>query len=196
MNIARAATIGVSLLIFLPASAQQTAPTAAGPAARSMEHKLEHIEKNGEQNRPDPTPTVLTEEEVNAYVNSGALPLPKGIQRVHVEGISGAVTADMQVDFDQVTQSSRPSNPLQALFSGVHDVQVATHAHGERGVGYVHVDRVMIDNVEVPEIALEFFIDRFIKPKHSELGIDSRIQMRDRIDSAIVGQHRVTVVQK
>jgi len=102
----------------------------------------------------------------------------------------------MQVDFDQVTQSSHSSNPLLALFSGVHNVQVSTHAHGERGVGYVHVDRVMIDGVEVPEIALEFFIDRFIKPKHPELGLDSRFPLPDRVDSATVGQRQVTVVQK
>ena len=190
-----AATIGVSLLMFVPAPAQNTV-SAVSPADRSLERKLDHIEENGKRTKPDPAPTVLTEEEVNAYANSGDLHLPKGVQRVRVEGTSGTVTAEMQVDFDQVTQGSRSANPLLALFSGVHNVQVATHAHGERGVGYVHVDRVMIDNVEVPEIALEFFIDRFIKPKHPELGLDSRIPMPDRIDSAVVGQHRVTLMQK
>jgi len=196
MIVRAAAMIAVSLLTFLPAPAQQTLPASANPAARSMEHKLEHIKSNGEKPKPDPAPTVLTDEEVNAYANSGALPLPKGIQRVHVEATPGAVTADLQVDFDQVTQNSRSSNPLLALFSGVHNVQVSTHAHGERGVGYVHVDRVMIDGVEVPEIALEFFIDRFIKPKHPELGLDSRIALPERIDSAVIGSHKVTLVQK
>jgi len=197
MRIVRiAAAACTSLLTVTFALPQQAPSTTASPAARSMERKLEHIKNNGEKPKPDPAPTILTEDEVNAYVNSGALPLPKGMQRVRVEGNAGAVTADMQVDFDQVTQGSRSSNPLLALFSGVHNVQVATHAHGERGVGYVHVDRVMIDNVEVPEIALELFVDHFIKPKHPELGLDSRIQMPDRIDSAVVGQHRVSLVQK
>ena len=191
-----AALVWTALLTAVSALPQHTLPATAGPAAHSMEQKLEHIEKNGAKPRPDPAPTVLTEEEVNAYANSGDLHLPNGMRSVHVEAAPGIVTANMQVDFDQVTQGSRSSNPLLALFSGVHNVQVATHAHGERGVGYVHVDRVMIDNVEVPEIALEFFVDRYIKPKHPELGIDSRIQMPDRIDSAVIGQHRVTVVQK
>ena len=87
-------------------------------------------------------------------------------------------------------------NPLLLLFSGVHDVEIDTHAHGERGEGYVHVDRVAIDNVEVPQVALQFFIDHYLKPKHPEIGIDSRFQLPDRIDTAVVGDHELTLVQK
>jgi len=190
-----AAVFALSLTAVL-ALPQQTLSTAASPAARSMERKLEHIESNAAKTRPDPAPTVLTEDEVNAYVNSGAVHLPKGVQRVHLEGTPGAVTADLQVDFDQITQGSRSVNPLLALFSGVHQVQVATHAYGQRGVGYVHVDRVSLDGAEVPPIALEFFIGRYIKPKHPEIGIDSRFQMPDRIDTAVAGRHQVSLAQK
>jgi len=197
MSVARtAAALFVLSLTVVFALSQQTVSTATSPAVRSMELKLEHIDTNAKKPKPDPAPTVLTEDEVNAYVNSSAVHLPKGVQRVHVEGMPGVVTADLQVDFDQVTQGTRSTNPLLALFCGVHDVQVATHAHGERGVGYVHVDRVSLDNVEVPEIALEFFIDRYIKPKHPELGLDSRVPMPDRIDSAVIGSHKVTLIQK
>ena len=197
MSIVRtAAAVFVLSLTVALALPQQTLSTAAGPAVRSMERKLEHIESNAARPTPDSAPTVLNEDEVNAYVNSGAVHLPRGVQRVHLEGMPGVVTGNLQVDFDQITQGSRSVNPLLALFSGVHQVQVATHAHGERGVGYVHVDRVSLDNVEVPPIALEFFIDRYIKPKHPEIGIDSRFQLPDRIDTAVAGEHRVTVVQK
>jgi hypothetical protein len=197
MNTVRtAAAVFALLLPAVLALPQQTVSTAASPAVRSMERKLAHIESNAERPKPDSTPTVLTEDEVNAYVNSGAVHLPRGVQRVHLEGMPGAVTAEMQVDFDQITQGSRSVNPLLALFSGVHEVQVATHAHGQRGVGYVHVDRVSLDGVEVPPIALEFFIDRYLKPKHPEMGIDSRFRMPDRIDTAVAGQRQVTLVQK
>ena len=192
MNILRAVAFLV-LLSLAGAPAQQSGST---PAARSMERKLDHIERNAQAATPDPTPTVLTEDEVNAYIQSGAINLPRGVQRVHLEGMPGVVTADARVDFDQITQGSRSMNPLLALFSGVHQVQVATHAHGERGVGHVHVDSVFLDGVEVPQMALQFFVDRYVKPKHPELGIDSRIQMPERIDSAVVGRHQVTLVQK
>ena len=197
MKLARtaASVFALSLAIAL-ALPQQTISTTASPAVQSMERELEHIESNAQRPAPESAPTVVTEDEANAYVNSGAVHLPKGVQRVHLEGLPGVVTANTRVDFDQITQGSRSMNPLLALFSGVHDVQVATHAHGERGQGYVHVDRVVIDNVEVPQVALQFFIDRYIKPKHPEIGIDTRFQMPDRIDSAVVGQHHLTVVQK
>ena len=192
MNILRGVAF-VVLLSLAVAPAQQSGST---PAARSMERKLDHIERNAQAATPDPTPTVLTEDEVNAYIQSGAINLPRGVQRVHLEGMPGVVTADARVDFDQITQGSRSMNPLLALFTGVHQVQVATHAHGEHGIGHVHVDSVFLDGVEVPQIALQFFVERYIKPRHPELGIDSRIQMPDRIDSAVVGRRQVTLVQK
>ncbi len=184
--------LSLSLLVVFP---QQTA-TAANPAAQSAKRKIEHIESNAQKRPPDSTPTVLTADEVNAYINSGAVRLPKGVQRVRMEGAPGVVTANTVVDFDQITQGSRSMNPLLMLFSGVHDVQIAAHAHGERRQGYVHVDRVAIDNVEVPQVALQFFIDHYIKPKYPEVGIDTRFQMPDRIDTAVVGQQKLTIVQK
>jgi len=197
MNILRTAT-AVSALSFLVALAvpQRTASGAASPAVRTMERKLEHIASNAQAPIPDPTPTILTDDEVNAYVNSGAVSLPRGVQRVRLEGLPSVVTADARVDFEQITQGNRSMNPLLALFSGAHQVQLVAHAHGKGGVGYVHVDSVSIDGVEVPQIALQFFVDRYIKPKHPEIGIDSRFQMPDRIDSAAVGGHQVTLVQK
>ena len=191
------ASRGIAVAVLALIIAQPLSPaSAAGPAVQSMERKLDHIESNAQAPAPDSKPTVMTEEEVNAYVNSGAVQLPRGVQRVRLEGQAGVVTAHTRVDFDQITQGSRSINPLLALFSGVHDVEVTAHAHGERGVGHVHADHVILDGVEVPQMALQFFVDRYLKPKYPEIGIDSRFQMPDRIDSAIVGQHQVSVVQK
>jgi len=197
MKIFRTATAVFTLSLAVPiALPQRTASGAASPTLRSMERKLEHIESNAQAATPDPMPTILTEDEVNAYVSSGAVSLPKGVQRVRLEELPGGVTANARVDFDQITQGSRSMNPLLALFTGVHQVKIASHAHGAHGHGYVHVESVSIDGVEVPQIALQFFVDRYIRPKHPEIGIDSRFQIPDRIDSAVVGRHQVTLVQK
>jgi hypothetical protein len=182
-------------LSVLLATSQQKS-TASSPALQSAQRKIQHIESNAGVRTPDSKPTVLTQDEVNAYINSGAVQLPKGVQRIRLEGLPGIVTGNTRVDFDQITQGSRSMNPLLMLFSGVHDVQIATHAHGDRGQGYVHVDRVAIDDVEVPQVALQFFIDHYIKPKHPEVGIDTRFQMPDRVYTAVVGQQQLTIVQK
>ena len=195
MRVIRNATT-VAALALIIISARPLLPAANNPAVQSMQRKLDHIESNADAPAPDSRPTVMTEDEVNAYLNSGAVQLPKGVQRVRLEGQPGVITAHTRVDFDQITAGSRSINPLLALFSGVHDVEVTAHAHGERGVGYVHADHVYLDGVEVPQIALQFFVDRYLKPKYPDIGIDSRFEMPDRIDSAAVGQHQVSVVQK
>jgi len=88
MSVVRTAAAVFSLLLFVGlALSQDTVSTTLSPAVRSMERKLEHIETDAQAATPDATPTVLTGDEVNAYVNSGAVQMPKGVQRVHLKGL-------------------------------------------------------------------------------------------------------------
>jgi len=162
----------------------------------SMERKLKHIEANGRSSRPDETPTVFTEPEVNAYLASDNVRLPAGVQSVKLEGEDGVITGNARVDFDRIREGAHSSNPLLSVFSGVHDVVVIAHAHGAGGRGQVHVDLVSIDNIEVPRFVLQLFVEKFLQPKYPELGLDSQFKLPDRIDTATVGHHELTVTQK
>jgi hypothetical protein len=82
------------------------------------------------------------------------------------------------------------------MFSGVHDVAVTAHGSGSGGIGTVHIDSVALDGVTIPDFALQMFINRYVKPKHPNLGIDSSFHLPDRIDTAVVGKHIVTVTQR
>jgi hypothetical protein len=174
--------------------------SAAFPAASSQlasaERKLEYIDRNGDRAHPKQNPTILTEGEVNAYLASGEVDLPEGVDSVKLRGEDGTVTGTAHVDFDRVREGVHSSNPLLGIFSGVHDVVVVTHAHGADGEGYVHVDSVSLDGIEVPRFILQIFVEKFLQPKHPELGLDSRFALPDRIDTATVGQHILTVTQK
>lgn len=162
----------------------------------SFQQKIAHIEANGRAAHRDPTPTVLTDDEVNAYLASGEVKMPAGVQSVHLRGEDGQITGTARVDFDQVRAGVHSSNPLLSLFSGVHDVEVATHAYGEGGLGYIHVDSVSLDGVEVPRFVLQLFIEKYLTTRYPEIGLDSKFKLPDRIDSAQVGEHKVTVIQK
>ena len=162
----------------------------------SMERKLKHIEANGRSSRPDETPTVFTEPEVNAYLASDNVRLPAGVQSVKLEGEDGVITGNARVDFDRIREGAHSSNPLLSVFSGVHDVVVVAHAHGAGGRGQVHVDLVSIDNMEVPRFVLQLFVEKFLQPKYPELGLDSQFKLPDRIDTATVGHRELTVTQK
>jgi hypothetical protein len=181
---------------------QQRQPPASATEAMhqadldNAQRKIAFITQNAIKAQPDPRPTELTEREVNAYLNSGNVQLPKGVTKPQLTGSNNEVTANAHVDFDTVTEGRSSGNPLMHLFSGVHDVVVNAHAVGIRGAGRVHIDSVSIDGIGVPKAALEYFVEKYITPKYPELGIDSTFDLPARVDSAVIGDHKLTVIQK
>lgn len=182
----------VFLLFLFP---QVIASTNSGAVA-AMQQKLQHIKSNGSLPQPDQTPTIFTEQEINAYLASGQLKLPTGVQSVRFEGEPGIVTGTAQIDFDQIKAGRSSHNPLLSVFEGVHEVVVSAHAHGAGGEGLVQVDSVSLDGVEIPRFVLQIFVEKYLQPKYSNVGMDSRFRLPDRIDVAIVGPHKLTVTQK
>ncbi len=171
-------------------------PQASHRLAESMQRKLDHISQNAQNNPPDQTPTVMTEEEVNDYLASGNVKLPLGVKKVTLQGQSGVINALVNVDFDEIRGGQRSPNPLLAIFSGRHDVRLDADAAGSGGQGKVHVRNVSIDGVDVPSVALEYFVQKYVTPKYPNVGIDSQFQLPSRIDLATVGYHKLTVTQK
>jgi hypothetical protein len=183
-------------LTLTEAAAAQNKPLQNSAAVASMDRKLQRIEANGASAHPDQTPTEFTEEEVNSYLASGRVQLPSGVQSVNFQGEPGVITANTRVDFDQLKAGKRSSNPLLGVFSGVHDVVVQAHAHGSGGQGIVNVDAVSLDGVEIPRFALQLFVEKYLQPKYPNIGLDSHFALPDRIDTATVGRHKLTVTQK
>jgi hypothetical protein len=158
--------------------------------------KIQHLESNGALAHPDETPTQFTEAEINAYVNSDLVDLPDGVQSVHFTGEAGTLTATARVDFDKIKAGHRSSNPLLLVFSGIHDILVIAHAHGVGHQGFVHVDSLQVDGIEVPDFVLRLFMEKYLQPNYPGIGIDSRFALPDRIDTARIGDHELTVTQK
>ncbi len=175
-------------------TSQVTAQNVADPAR--FERKLQRVQSNGTQAHPDPSPTEFSEQEINAYFASGKVELPTGVRSVVLQEQPGTVIGTSQVDFDQLKAGKNSYNPLLSVFSGVHEVMVTAHAYGAKGVGLVHVDSVSLDGVEIPRFVLEMFVEKYLKPKYPNIGIDSRFALPARVDSATVGLHTVTVIQK
>ena len=183
------------------AAAQQPRAGSATQAmynaeAQSAARKFQHVERNAQRSRPDQTPTAVTQREINSYLASGQVQLPDGVKHVDFVIDPGRGHASARVDFDEITKGRYSGNPLMSLFKGVHEVVVYAHASGSGHVGHVHVDSVAIDGVTVPRVALEYFIDHYLKPQHPEIGIDSRFQLPYKIDIAELGSNRLTLTQK
>jgi hypothetical protein len=183
------------LLIPTGSSLDKQARSVSADAA-SMERKLRHVESNGASSHPDPTPTEFTEKEVNAYFAAGKMQLPRGVKSVRFQSEPGVVRATAHVDFEQVKAGVSFYNPLLSVFSGIHDVVVVARAHGAGGEGFVQVDSVSLDGLDIPRFVLQLFVEKYIQPKYPGIGLNSRFALPDRIDRVVVGQHKLTVTQK
>lgn len=162
-----------------------------------MQAKLDHVERNGKLPRPDPTPTVFTSDEVNAYIASGDVDLPEGVKSVRLDGQPGIITGFARVDFDQIEEGrGGSSNPLLAIFSGTHDIVVEAHAQARNGEATVHTDSVSLDGVVVPRFVLKLFVEKYIQPKYPDIGLESHFKLENRVDTVTVGAHMLTVVQR
>jgi hypothetical protein len=192
----------VIVLALLTLGRAQQPPAASSTqamynsAAASADAKFRHIEENARRHPPDQTPTVLSEREINAYIASGRVQLPVGVRTVAFTGQNGVLNTTARVDFDAITAQSRSSNPLLSLFSGVHEVHAVAHASGSGGQGQVHIDSIDLDGTTIPRMALEFFIDHYLRPKYPEVGLDSTFALPSRIDTARIGDHQLIVTQK
>ncbi len=192
MNTIRTIAIVVMSTVWI--AGQQSGPHDL--LAESAQRKLNHIQENAKLVNCDQTPTVITEEEINAYLASGRVMLPQGLKQITFQGQSGVVTAQASIDFDEIASGQHSSNPLLSLFSGTRTVQVEADGSGSKGQGRVHVRSVVVDGVEVPQIALEFFLSRYVTPKHPSVGINSDFRLPNRIEGATIGYHKLIVVQK
>jgi hypothetical protein len=43
---------------------------------------------------------------------------------------------------------------------------------------------------------LQSFVEKFLQPKYPYVGLDSRFSLKEKIDTATVGDHKLTVTQK
>jgi hypothetical protein len=191
---------GLTVLMLAVVCCASQAPSRRGDAPSmalaSMERKLRRIESLGSSAHPQPTHTELSEEEINAYFAAGKIDLPAGVESVRFESEPGVVKATTRVDFEKIKAGRSSFNTLLEVFRGVHDVDVVAHAHAAGGVGYVEVDSVSLDGVEIPRFVLQLFVANYIQPKYPNLGLDSSFRLPDRIDQATVGVHELTVTQK
>lgn len=184
-----------SLALLIVAGLSFGAGTPRTPV-QSAEQKLHYLDDNATREHPDPRPTELTEAEVNAYLASGKVRLPAGVEALHLAGAPGVITARCRVDFESVRAGRANSNPLLGLFSDVHDVEVEAQASGSNHRGRVHVNSVAIDGIEVPHFILQLFVEKYVTPRYPGVGLDSTFALPDKIETATVGPHRLTVIQR
>ena len=161
-----------------------------------MQAKLALLKQNAAKPHPDSKPLELTEREANAYFNEGGVKLPKGVNNLRLTSQPGIIDGHAQVDFEKVMEGKGSANPLLSLFSGIHDVHIVAQAAGAAGTGTIRTQSAYLDGIEVPQMVLQFFAQRYITPKYPNVGVTSTFRLPLRIDSAVVGEGVVQLIQK
>ncbi len=184
------------LSILLLAALAAFAQNQHSAAYRSMEQKIAYLKTNAEREHPSSRPTEITQDEANAYFAEGGVKMPKGVTALKVTAQPGTLDGHAKVDFDTITEKARSKNPLLGVFAGVHDVHLIAQASGTKGTGTITVQHVYLDDVEIPPMLLQFFVERYLKPKYPNVGLTTTFKLPLRIDSAAVGSGKVALVQK
>jgi hypothetical protein len=190
------ATISASSLFLASQPAPVANPGHFSAAAQRFQSKLDYLERNAKSNPVQRRSTQVNADEVNAWFREGGYKLPQGVQKVVFHSQPDTIQADATVDFDAVKEGRRNLNPLLSMFSGVHEVQVTANASAQNGQGRVTIQTVSIDGVSVPHLALELFVNKYLKPKYPNVGLENEFEMPDRIDTATVGNDNALLTQK
>ncbi len=192
----RASLLVLFLLLLCGALALESQPDNHSREYRAMQEKLAYLKENAARAHPDPKPTELTEAEANAYFNEGGVKMPKGVSHLHLTAQPGVIDGRAQIDFAEVMQGRNPNNPLYGMFTGIHDVHVVADASGEHGIATIHAKSVDFDGVQMPQFALEWFVQHYLTPRYPNIGTTSTFKLPERIDSAVVGTGKVKLVQR
>ena len=166
------------------------------PAAQSFQNKLDFLERNAQSNPVQRKPTQISADEVNTWFREGGYKLPHGVEKVVFHSQPDLISADATVDFDAVKEGKHNLNPLLSMFSGVHEVQVTATGSADHGTGNVNIQSVSIDGVGVPRLALELFVNKYVKPKYPNVGLENEFRMPDRIDTATLGNDSALITQR
>jgi hypothetical protein len=184
------------LLLLATALLCAQAQNQHSPAYRSMEQKIAHLKQNAAREHPDSKPTEITQDEANAYFAEGGVKMPIGVSGLNLVATPGTLDGHAKVDFDAITEKARSKNPLLGVFTGIHDVHLIARANGSNGTGTITVQKVELDNIEIPQMILQLFVDRYLKSKYPNVGLTTTFKLPLRIASANVETGKVTLVQK
>ena len=84
-------SISIAAFANFAASDGSKASAENKAAVESLDRKLSYIQQNGALAHPNSAPTQLTEHEVNAYLASGRVRLPAGVQSLRLRGEPGVM---------------------------------------------------------------------------------------------------------
>ncbi|MBI4465107.1 MAG: hypothetical protein HY647_10420 [Acidobacteria bacterium] len=201
MAIARGITMLLALLLFghsLVWGAQEAPEWDAGlskEAAQTAALKLRRIQESSPTNHSFGW-IKLSEQEVNSYFRYElASALPPGVSKIRLQFHPHRPIGFALVDFDKIKEIS--STPLLGYFlQGVHAVGVEGTFSSSNGTGQFQLETVTLDGIALPQIVVDFLIERYVKARYPNAAIDRPFSLPFSIEQVRVEEGEVVLVSR
>jgi hypothetical protein len=174
----------LALLLGAPAwAAESSAPRApwTKAAAESLGRKLEAIEIQSQSLRArKPASVLVTEGELNSYLNITYAPQMPGISDVDIRLDSGRIEAKGMIDLERVrgkVPAPSPWSPL-AFLRGKVPVELKGKLQTRDGFGTIEVEEAWISSVPVPMSFLEQIVTSATRKPSNPDGFDIHAPFR------------------
>jgi hypothetical protein len=124
------------------------------PAADPLEQKLEDLRLRHENGSTDAKDYQILEAEANDYLRAQKADLPEGVESPWIKFQEGTTLVGATVDLEKF-RANLPDSMLFQLLRGRVPVELEATFEGEKGVGKLDVQRVVLGGLQLPESLVE-----------------------------------------
>lgn len=169
--------------------------------AALLKQKVAVIALTGERPVKQPRRTLVTENEVNAYLAYDAAPdLPAGVVDPSVAILgTGRLSGRAIVDLDAVRKSSNPTSMLDPMsyLTGRVPITATGVLTTNNGVGRFQLESASISSVPVPKMILQQIVSYYSRtPEYPRgIGLDDPFALPARIREIQVQRGQAVIVQ-
>ena len=169
--------------------------------AALLKQKVATITSHGEKALTEPRKTILTESEVNSYLEFDAKEqLPTGVVEPWVTALGpGRVSGRAVVDLDAVRKSKNPTSlldPMNYLFGRLPVTATGTLTTSN-GVGRFALESASAGSVPIPKMLLQEIISHYSRTAENPAGLslDDPFALPSRIREIQVERGQAIIVQ-
>jgi hypothetical protein len=200
--------MGVHRVLALAAICATVAHAAPGGDARAQQRdsallrqKVDIINKHAERPTKQGRRTVVTENEVNAYLAVDARPqLPTGVVAPSVTIVgTGRLSGRAVVDLDAVRVAKNPTSLLDPVnyLTGKVPVTAVGVLKTSNGIGHFELESASVGRIPVPKLILQEIVSYYSRTaeKPSGISLDDPFALPARIREIQVLRGQAIIVQ-
>lgn len=198
---ALALLLSVSVGIESPAVLAEAANGGASQSSTgSLESKIRELSIPPSAQPASIQPVVISQDEANAYLKEhGPEFLPPAVRDPEIQIHPDHVSAEAEVDFDQLQQAGKQANDVGAqvlgtLFKGTQKVSVSGKLQTSEGHGQVTIQDLSIGDTAIPDWLTQALVQNYLE-KAYKLDLSKPFTLPDHVTRIDLAAGKATFVR-